>query len=481
MPNLEEPIGTGGGGGISGLEGPSFPDKPGKCDEALIRDNALLRAANKIYNDTFEFTKCKTHSSFIAAIVASPIALLVGGAGAIVGLALGTVTKIASGVGTGVLELLGEARKEAAPDLNKLVIATLNEMFGTEFTDEDLPTAGDFRSAKERARRIGDKVISLLEGEFAPAGRIDEQQGQDAARTFTGFTVNFSVVSAFIAILGELVTAGQLESFRELGVELAQNLGLGRLSRRGLSELVSTTVATPYEWFLMEKYRPTLLGPGQAVKAFLRGQVAPEDLFEELSRQGYSTERINSLIADAQTTLSVDDLDVLVRYGKWTTAQAVDHLRGTGLPLELAEAKFAAVDLKRVDAHVREHVSLLRTQRENGVLDPIQFATSLQELPISEDEIHTIRAVTEAKLELPRKFLTLGQMRDAFIEGVVDLEELNDFLVREGYSRDDQTILRISILLRLAEQTKAEQEREERRKRLEAKRKALSPKPPPSP
>ncbi len=445
----------------------------------LERD--IIQKSRDLLDDLREFLRDVGLPPIVANAIAAFFAAIPAIIGGVIGIVVGAFAGVFAKVGAAVLDVLSRTRREAAPELNTLLASTLSELFGVEITEQDIPPGGSPAENVIRAQVIGKKILTLLEGEFAPAGELNPEQGQNAARAFTGFTTQFTVTSAFIAILGELFTAGQLESFRELGVELASNLGLGRLSRRGLSELVSTTVATPYEWFMNKKYRPTLLGPGQAVKAFLRGQVAPEDLVEELSRQGYSIERINSLIAENQASLSVDDLDVLVRYGKWTTAQAVDHLRSTGLPLELAEAKFAAVDLKRVDAHVREHVSLLRTQRENGVLDPIQFASSLQELPITNDEIHTIRGVTEAKLELPRKFLTLTQMRDAFIEGVVDLEELNDFLVREGYSRDDQTILRISILLRLADQTKAEQEREERRKRVEAKRKALSPKPPPSP
>lgn len=471
MPNGEGGLGGGGGGGIGPGELPSFPDDPGSCDTPLIKDNAVLKRAVQTYKDIFRVVKCASGSNWLSHTVAGLSILPIVLAGVVLGLVIAPLAKILSTVGATVLELLGESRKEAAPQLNDLMIATMNEMFGVEFSAEDLPTKGDAAAARERARILGQKVIGLLESEFAPTGKISPEQGQDAARTFTGFTVNFSVVSAFISILGEMVSAGQLESFRELGVELADNMGLGRLARRGLSELVSATVSDPYEWYLNRKYRPKLLTTGQYINAYLGRRLDSQGLYDALALQGYSTERINELIAQHQASLNLDDLDVLLRYGAWTRGDVIAHLTTQGFTPETAEAKLRAHDLKRVDGLVRDYIAVLRKQREDEVLDDLQFRSSLENLPITEEESLTIRRITGAKLELPRRQLTLAQMENAFVQGLVDLDELDDFLRREGYSSDDQTILRFQTLLKTAAAAEAAEAAEERKKKRAAAKK----------
>ncbi len=469
--------GEGGGGGFppQGVvpEGPSLPNQPKPCgDIGAFRDNAILRRAEDAFDSIFAFLTCKGMNSYLAWLLAGLSTVPIGIAGIVAGLLLAPLAKLASLAGSTVLEALGEARKDAAPELNKLTIATLNELFGAEFNDADLPGAGDPKAALARARILGDKVLGLLEKEFVPAGELSPAQGQLAAKAFTGFSVNFAVVSSFIAILGEMATAGQLESFRELGVELAEALGLGRMARRGLSELVSSTVSDPYEWFLNKKYHPKLLGQSQVINAFFARLVSEEDMFEELERQGFAPAKIRALVELNKDTVGLDDLELLVRYGAMSRVDAVDRLTRKGFTPDEAELALRVVDMRRVDALVRSQAAVYQQQVLDGVLDFEQLALLLEPLPLTDEEKLVLRRTTAARVELPRRFLTLAQMRDALRDGIVDIEEFDEFLVREGYSSDDATILRIDALLRLARAKEAD---EEKARRAEARGKVAPP------
>ncbi len=445
---------------------PECGDAKGRADKfgANIRKQAEA-AFDITYSMVCEKSGIKI-LAMIVAVFAMGVTFLIAVLG---GLLTVVLTPALASLGTAMLELLGRTRQQAAPGLNQLLIATLNEMFGVEFTADDLPQGEGVAAARERARVIGGKVIGLLEEQFVPEGTLSPEQGKNAAEMFTGFTANFTIVSALIAVLGEMVSMGQIEAFRELGVELAQNLGLGRMSRRGMTELVSTVVADPYEGFLNRKYRPKMLGPSQAIKAFFDARMSEEALYEELARAGYSTERINQLVEQARPDLDLGEIDILLRYKAWDEDQAVQYLMRKGADEDTARVMLRVHDLKRVDSLMRAHVDMLRKQVEDGVLDTEQFASALETLPLTDEERKAMRVTLGQRLELPRRFLSFAQVQSAFEQGVIDVSEVEDFLAREGYSADDRKILVILTLLRAAREAAAEEEAERRRRARQAK------------
>ncbi len=484
MPNGVEPPIITPPGDLRPEDFPSLPDKPGECDTPIFKDNPFWRKAGELYNDMHAFLKCKTGHSLLSFLGAAIGFVLFSAAGLLTGLIVSTLAKISATVAASMLEMLGEVRQEAAPDLNEVIIATLNEMFGTQFTTEDLPTKGDFNAAKDRANRIGQKVISVLEGEFSPTGEISPTQGRDAAQTFTGFTVNFSVVSAFIAILGEMVSGGQMESFRELGVEMAQNLGLGRMSRRGLSELVSTTVATPYEWYLNKKYRPTRFGPTEAVRAMLARHFTPDQAREEMEMAGWSGDRISALIESHSKDLSVQQLKILFTAGRLNQDDFELLMGRQGWTPELTQRWTEAELLFEARSNAITIARRVLDDVVNGIVSPDEYETMMSRLNLAKVEIEGFRAQAGELSRLPRRTLTLGQMRQAFIDGIVDVSEWQDYLIRQGYGRDDRQILTLQVLLDAKQQAEADALRKERERERQERRQAQAAKsqtPPPTP
>ncbi len=433
------------------------PDRPRKPEAAPIEK------AENVHNSVYWLWRDRGHSAFvsrIAAVFAGSLTYLLGIFTTIV---IWALVNLGAPVASAVIEAIGKARKELSPEAAVLAAEVLNELTGADYSPADIPTGKEFRAHVERARVIGARLHEVLITEFAPNGALSPQQGRDAAARFSGFVTNFAVSTALLGILGELETLGTIEEFRELGVEVARNLALGRLHRLALRPLIQTLISTPLEWSLHKTYHPKMLSEAQAVRAFHARLIDEATLFEELERTGLSAERIRAVMELGREHLGTADLELLIRYGVLTRGDAAQRLSTKGFTTDDAELLLTVEDLRRIDGHLREHIRVLREQRENGVLDPGQFDTALAALPITEEERHTIRVITETKLELPRKFLTLRQMQDAFDEGVANVEELDEFLVREGYSRDDQQILRLLTLLKLADRTKAVHERDARR------------------
>lgn len=160
---------------------------------------------------------------------------------------------------------------------------------------------------------------------------------------------------------------------------------------------------------------------------------------------------------------------------------AATKLRAQRHPAGDTELLLKAIDHRRLDSIVRSQADLLQKLFLDGVYDSDQLRAALDALPIKDDEKHLRQVLAATIVENPTKFLTLAEMQSALTQGVLEVSELDDFLVRERYSNDDQTILRLLSLLKTA---KAEEAAAAASARAAAKAQAAAakkPKPPAKP
>lgn len=362
------------------------------------------------------------------------------------------------------LDTIEETRKNSTPGINKVMIATLSEMFGVEFTPTDLPTGVDKKGVEERAHIVGAKIYDLLEKEFVPDGVLTPEQGERAAKMFTGFSANFAISSAFIGLVGELMSAGQVEAMREFGVELADTLGLGRMARGGLRDMVGATVATSYEWHINKKYRPTGIAAAQTIEAYFRGLVDIDQVNESLARAGYSDAKITTLIENARPVIGDADLSRFMRHGKMTLEEAKGELFKRGWDDAGATNSLLGNELLRVDARIEEWINTLQTLARNGAIRLVDYNDSIDRLPLFPLEKSFLKDVVGEIFEHPRKQLTISQVEDLVTEDIFSAGDLNQYIDMEGYAGDDGNALQQLILIRV---------RAEKLKRAEAAAKKL--------
>lgn len=352
-------------------------------------------------------------------------------------------------VATSLLRTIGEARKDSAGPINEVIVEAMGELLGVTLTADDVPTGGDLQSNAARARAIGGKLHEVLIAEFTPDGEVTPESGEKAARAFTGFNINFGVTTAFIAIVAEMFSLGQLKEFRELGVTVAENLGLGRLHRQAMKPLMDNTVSKPYDRLLRKRYRQDKLTESQYVKALHRGKLDEQEVRDALAEKGYKDSYIDEIIQQLTAHLTDNELERLVRHGVIEYQLAIDQMRAEGWPEETAQRKLKAIELGKVDSLVDSLLSFYRGSVGNGFMDVDDFRKVLDELPISEaQKVWEIR-LAGAPLEFPSKNITLAQLQTAHARGIVDLSYFDAWAKREGYS--DEDILNLELLTFLKE------------------------------
>jgi hypothetical protein len=379
-----------------------------------------------------------------------------------------------------VLELVDEARKELDPTVANISVTVLNELLGTDFSNVHLATGDDVRAHIERAGEIGGLFHTQLVREFSPSDGEDAVPSAEPAHRMSGFLINFGVATAIVSVLGDILSLGKFEQFRELGVEVARNLGLGRLNRQGMKPLVDIMIATPYKWWLNTQFHPTQFKIGEVINPFTATLMPVEDIFKAADLEGYSHDKVQKLIELHQKRLSPADAELLARWKFWDGAFARDYIVKLGFPEQLAETVTQIEQFKRVDARLNKLIDTAEANVIDGHITTEEFAALLDTMPLTENEKGTILTTVKYKAKSPHKALTFAQLAKAFEDAMIDDTELRDRLAREGYSDADVDILEVQVLLAAAKLDAATKKKAAAAGKKTAKKAGLPP-PPPAP
>lgn len=405
-----------------------------------------------------------------------------------------------------VLQLVTAAQGAGNASFYNLAAAALTDLTGVNFSADKLKSAAFGGGPLAGVQALGGDLFNLLQGEFAPAGTIDPDQGIAAAKAFLGFLLNFSVrqgnVEFALSMLPESFRIG--DGARAYGEQMAKNVGLGRLGRAALRPLVQTTIADPLQWKLNMLYRPKMLAEAQMIKRFFRDPTTKDAMTLQLQKLGYPDATISDLIADAQALLSDPDLikwafhfgntnssiggqptqDILTLlqqrgYSATDAQKLIDATRpvlketeiaallvhgnidqGTALSYmgklgyDPATAQLSLTAHSFAHTHA-PHIGLGELIRlyEEQLLDILDFQNRLTLLGYSPDDVQLIQLdVLSRSLKKPKK-LGLAQIKAAYKAGDLPAAQVVADLETLGYSKDDATLILLTFAAKPAATT----------------------------
>jgi hypothetical protein len=414
-----------------------------------------------------------------------------------------SLTRLRSKVLALIARFFLSAQGEQQPEFFDLLASIIEDYTGVEVDADKLKKDYFERGRIPGMGTVGGQVFNLLAQEFLlPAGQaspglispqasggigglptagISPEQGVEAARRLLGFGMSFAVREGNVGAFSSILPFGIGSGFRDYGESLAANLNIGRNVGRAWRPLVQVLIADPLTQALNKQYHPHLLSEGQVATLFHANLVDQASLLEELDRQGYDPKKTAALLEIIKTHLTATDLELLERFGVISHGDAVHKLTVQGFTADDAELQLKVIDLKRLDVLVRAQADQAQKLFVDGVYNSDQLRASLDALPITDDEKKLRQVLAATTVENPTKFLTLAEMQSALTQGVIDVSELDDFLVRERYSQDDQTILRLLSLLKTAKAEEALAAAKARADAKAAKAAAKKPKPPGKP
>ncbi len=399
-------------------------------------------------------------------------------AGALVGVILWAVETVGPPIAEGVLAVIDKARKDLDPQVAEISVLVLNELLGTELEANMLASGTDVESHIARAEEVGNLLHKQLLEEFKGESEIQPDDGVRAAKRFSGFLINFGTATAFLSLLGEMFSIGRFHEFRELGVEVARNLGLGRLHRLVMKPLIQTLISVPYQWSLNRTFHPTQFKVQDLVNPFSGAVMDHQTIFEAMDLAGYSEDKTQQLIELHQKRLTDADVERLVRYRLWTPEDGLKYLKKLGYPEAIAQTVFTAIELGRSDLRIKALLDTVEANFAEGHMSLEVLAATLDKLPLTDGEKELITLTAVFKQKAPHKRPTFSEMQQSFDQGLVTIDEFDTFLIKEGFSADDRSILIELTLLKFAKQQEADAERKKRKADREARAAARAARPP---
>jgi hypothetical protein len=349
-----------------------------------------------------------------------------------------------------VLGVLDGLRKGADPQVGEIAVTVMNEFLGTDFGVQQMPLGIGTGDHLARARTVGSLLYTQLENEFAPAGG-QVVPSVAAAQTFSGIAVNFGLASGIMGLLGGLVPFGfHVNELRELGEDVARNIGLGRLVRQALRPLVQILVSQPATWYLNTKYLPAQFTEAMLVNPYMATQLDQTQLYNAMHLLGYSNDKIEAFIKMHQKRLPAAHVKLLLDHGQWSEQQAQDYMKTLGWPAELQPTALLVEELLEERTWIARLVDEIEAEVKGGRVTIDEFQNVLNGLPYSQPTKDVIIATAQYKARAkaagrPHQ-LSGGELFYAFAAGLITTSELTDRWTAQGLPQADQD-LRLQLWL----------------------------------
>src|SRR5262245_44329401 len=299
------------------------------------------------------------------------------------------------------------------------------------------------------ATEIGAVVMRALFGEFGGQTPGELKPSSKGAEQFISLMVKMSLEDWIQGWTMEMYSVGQMEKWGELGDNLSNTLGLGRMERQAMSPVADVVMTTPLEWQVNKTYRPRLLTTAQAIRAFRAGKITEAEFREELARQGWADRRIEALLIEATRELGVADLDLLVSAGAWSKDAAVEHLQQAGWSPELAQVLMNLAEYKRTDQYRRAYAQVAADAFATRVIEQEEFLQILKGADLDEQEARWMHLVAGLKRELRVPELTESELEQAVLDGLRDLDDYCGYLLRKGFKPVDVQAKELMLIKRV--------------------------------
>jgi len=323
----------------------------------------------------------------------------------------------------------------------KELFAALSRQYVGLFVDEQRGySPGHPRSA---TTPIGGVASAAFDGILAPLGFLGG--GSDPSQAGSGFAnsqyvlgslVNLHLSTWVVNVLSNLLGLGALHfinSFDEVILSAMNTRAFGRLAFRPYLDMF---MVQPTKRDLNLQHPLQDPGPESIIKAYVRGELTAEQMKYELRKKGLNDEYSAAILVDTAAKLSVSHVAYLVNHGYWTDEQGIEYLTHLGYPDTLAnvvlyDAKYQGV--KAIHARLADEAV---SQYADHVIDLEEMQMILEQAELPKIEIDAMTVLAKLRANRPRH-LSYSQVKEAFLEGVIDLSYVHHWLEVERYTPED--------------------------------------------
>lgn len=347
-----------------------------------------------------------------------------------------------------LIKLVGDVSNDAESGFGFLVAATLGELFGVEVDPATVATRVSGPDRQAVASKIGKTITNTLFSGVAanPAGGITPSDV--AANQYLAVVMNMELNGWIESWVTDGLSAHFLEKYGDLKDGIARVLGLGRMSRQVFAAPLQVLVHRPYLDLLQQKYRNKEANEQAAVRSFFRGEIPRSDLSVMLGNQGYTEQQIEWAITDHQKFISDAQIQFLLSRGTWTDGDATQYLQQTGWDTVGAQTLVALWADQRTHKYRLQMVEAAEKAFIDGDIQIDQWQSIVESAGLTDDEQTWILKVAGMKREMKVTHLSLGQIEQGVLDGIMNLNDVKTWAQRVGMPADEEAYLELMILFK---------------------------------
>jgi hypothetical protein len=367
-----------------------------------------------------------------------------------------------------IVPFLTASQGETTQGFYDLIAALLNDLLGVEVAGSDLSDAQDNRGRIGAMQQVGSDLFTALANEFlgnqpdsgegeGPGGLpgdagtpMTPAQGVAAAKAFIGFALSFSVRQGNVSVLTDALSVHLLGQIREYGEMMAENLGLGRLTRRALQPFIQTMISTPLQQALNQQYRPHVMDAKQVAMAYIRGEIDQGDYHDALALQGFKEDDITLMIEDTYTRMPLHHILKLNENNAISDTDAQARIQALGYSVADIPLLRIAINYEEIAALDRQELSHAMTDLYNGVITLDTFTSLVNSSSLGPVVKQAYLRNGANRVKSAHKALGLAFYKKAFLDGQVTIDEVLTELTKLGYGPDDQALYEVELLAELA-------------------------------
>jgi hypothetical protein len=345
-------------------------------------------------------------------------------------------------------ELLRTLEEPLEPVVAAFVAPVLQGLFGANIDAGAFGRRVAAGGGAAAGGAIVDGFINAVKGEGAGGAGDATDAG---ARRLASAAVAASLESTINAALPEMLSdfvpeIGHFTALTDIPEQIIRTLGVSRLVRRALSPMIDAVATTPSKWYYHKLYQQTLLVPGEVARQVARERWTKEQATEELSRHGYSADRIEAVLNAANKFMGPADLYLLIRAKQWDSGAAQQHLQDAGYDSPLASTLLMIEQLKQIaqfeDAMAIAAVDAFAAGRiDEGTLGGFVHGSTM-----TDQHSAQLTELAHAKRVCGARDLTATEAEACVLAGVASYSDYRDALAREN--RTEDAISMLEVLLR---------------------------------
>lgn len=266
-------------------------------------------------------------------------------------------------------------------------------------------------------------------------GKLDPRSPElENVRRFLGTQATFETLGTVMSMLGETISAGQVENAGKMFTDAKWLLGTCFTSWQSTSPIVQAVILSPLQRLVNLTFREADFTRSQWMDLYDLGKIGATRLGAELGRLGFDSEKIAWLLDLAEKQPSRGDLVGMWKKGIISDTIIADGFRRLGYDQVWIDRFLTYYRKEETSEEKGAYLGTLRKALKEQLISEGDFREALKTQGRSDVAIDLEIAVLKLSWEVEEKTAAKSDIRSAYMENVIGRPEAEKWLANADFA-----------------------------------------------